>query len=412
MISICRDGLDFGVPCSRSPLLLALVAIAACAPATSRPVSTAGPAAAADRPLDVAPDSAELQRAPALRERLRHSPHAYFRFVNRPFARLVCARFADLDLPAVTLHGDAHLEQYAVTDLGRGLTDFDDSSAGPATLDLVRFGASLRLAARERGFEDQADDIWARFWNGYERALADPDVEAPEPQLVSRCQAAFDRDRLALLARAEAFIDTLPAPRPLLEEKARQEAVELLARNSGLSVSFLKVKKAGALQGLGIGSAADEKYLFRVEGETTADDDDVLLEFKEIRDLGAVPCVIHDPGPTRILLGQSRLAYQPFRYAGAVHVAGLNFWVHAWPLNYVELQIGDLRSADEAREIAYDVGVQLGRGHPKRWSKNEAARLRRRLARDLPADRVRRAAADLAGETVAAWDRFRAATEP
>ena len=38
-------------------------------------------------------------------------------------------------VPLFNLHGDAHLEQYAITDLGRGLTDFDDSSRGPAIVE-------------------------------------------------------------------------------------------------------------------------------------------------------------------------------------------------------------------------------------------------------------------------------------
>ena len=157
----------------------------------------------------------------------------------------------------------------------------------------------------------------------------------------------------------------------MLDEQTRKETIALLARNSGLPVSFFRVKKAGALQ-LGIGSAADEKYLFLVDGETTADDDDVLLEFKAVRDLCSIPCIRFDPGPTRIIVGQSHLAYEPYRYTGAVHAAGLDFWVHAWPLNYAELRIEDLRSPDELSEVVYDAGVQLGRGHPKRWSESEA----------------------------------------
>jgi hypothetical protein len=383
---------------------------AACAPARP-PAAPAGPRLPEGRPLDVDPAAPELQRTPALRERLRSGPHAYFRFVNRAFAHIVCQRFADVDLPAVTLHGDAHIEQYAVTDLGRGLTDFDDSSAGPAVVDLVRFGASLRLAAHQRGWEDEGDRLWSRFWSGYERALLDPGAEAPEPALARRLQAGFDSDRLALLARAEAFIETLPEPRPMLDEKTRDETLVLLARNSGVAESFFRVKRAGAIS-VGIGSAADEKYLFRVEGPTAADDDDVLLEFKEIRNLDAVPCIHSVPGPSRFLLGQSRLAYQPFLYTGAVHAGGVNFWVHSWPLNYVELRIADLRSPDELEEVVYDVGVQLGRGHPKRWSAHEAVRLRHQLARGIPRDRVAKVAAELAAETLAAWGRFKEATPP
>src|SRR5262249_9417294 len=152
--------------------------------------------------LDVSPNAPELEHNPALRARLRSSPHGYLRFVNRAFSSLVCERFGDLALPEVTLHGDAHVEQDAVTDLGRGLAGLDDASSGPAVVALVRFGASMRLAAEERGWKDRADALWARFWSGYQLALHDPKAEAPEPALARRLQAGFDPDRLALLARA------------------------------------------------------------------------------------------------------------------------------------------------------------------------------------------------------------------
>ena len=86
--------------------------------------------------------------------------------------------------------------------------------------------------------------------------------------------------------------------------------------------------------------------------------------------------------------------------------------MHAWPLNYAELRIEDLRSPDELSEVVYDAGVQLGRGHPKRWSGSEAERLRRQLVQGLPEERMREAAVELAAETVRAWERFRAATSP
>lgn len=90
----------------------------------------------------------------ALVERIVGTPHGYFRFINRQFAGRVCEMFAEdvARLPPVNLHGDAHLEQYAVTEMGYGLADFDDAAVGPAAIDLVRFGVSLRLAGEELGW--------------------------------------------------------------------------------------------------------------------------------------------------------------------------------------------------------------------------------------------------------------------
>ena len=80
--------------------------------------------------------------------------------MNTPFAEAVCMSFHEYlgDIPSVNHHGDAHLENYAITEQGRGLTDFDDTTIGPMILDLVCFGVSIHLACRANGWEDKADD--------------------------------------------------------------------------------------------------------------------------------------------------------------------------------------------------------------------------------------------------------------
>src|SRR5690349_15025083 len=61
--------------------------------------------------------------------RLRADAFTYFRFVNRTWTARVCEMFADVtDLPIVRLHGDAHVEQFALTKDAWGLDDFDDSA--------------------------------------------------------------------------------------------------------------------------------------------------------------------------------------------------------------------------------------------------------------------------------------------
>jgi Uncharacterized protein conserved in bacteria (DUF2252) len=115
--------------------------------------------------LGVSPQAPELKASPALVGRLRETPRAYFRFVSRRFTQAVCAQFGDArgGFPDVNLHGDAHIEQYAVTSLGRGLTDFDESARGPSFIDLVRFGVSLELAAREKGWPGEVAAPLAPF---------------------------------------------------------------------------------------------------------------------------------------------------------------------------------------------------------------------------------------------------------
>ena len=103
-------------------------------------------------------------------------------------------------IPEVNLHGDAHLENYAITERGRGLTDFDDATIGPMVLDLVRLGVSIQLACRANGWEDKAEPLVKSFLSSYTAALRDPGLTIPPPELVARVRAGFTTDRELSLA--------------------------------------------------------------------------------------------------------------------------------------------------------------------------------------------------------------------
>lgn len=362
-------------------------------------------------PLELGEELAAVRSQTILLARLRATPHNYFRIVNEAFTREVCRRFAGskAEQVHVTLHGDCHVEQYAVTETGRGLTDFDDSASGPAYVDLVRFGVSLHLAARQRGWRADAERLFSAFYSGYRAALRDPELTAPEPRFVKRIKESFDYDRERALARAEALMDTLPEIEPELDSARRELSQHMLADNAGVPEWFFYVKKVGRLR-IGIGSALSAKFLARVEGPTRADDDDIMLEAKELTDRQGFGCVRVDPGPSRIFTGDARLAYQPFRYPGVIHLGNRTLWVHAWPDNYVELAIQSVESVEELRQVVYDAGVQLGRGHPKTNRVQDATLLRAALLRELPEGRIRSTVVALTRDTIAAWRTFREQT--
>ena len=114
------------------------------------------PAKAADA-LQLDPTDPRFVGRQDLLLRLKATPHGYFRFVNAAFAAETCSLFNDVvdQMPRINLHGDAHIEQYTVTNLGRGLSDFDDCTRGKAVIDLVRLG-SLAADRRARARLDRA----------------------------------------------------------------------------------------------------------------------------------------------------------------------------------------------------------------------------------------------------------------
>jgi hypothetical protein len=373
--------------------------------------SAPAPASAILPAFRVAPDAPELKASPDLVDRLRETPHRYFRFINAAFTQAVCGRFKDAGgLPDVNLHGDAHVEQYAVTSLGRGLTDFDDSARGPNVIDLVRFGVSLELASRERAWTGEGRRAFDRFLEGYDAALGDPKLEVPPPPIVLRARAAFALDHRVALGRADALIDAEPIPPSDLEADSRDYVANMLAEWAGLPASYFRIKKAGRLR-MGIGSALDEKYLLRIEGWTAAADDDEILEAKVVRPLPGVDCIRTDVGAQRVPLGMALIAYAPFPFSGLFDHKGRTFWVHGWTDDYVELSIDfSFALPEDLRQVAYDVGVQLGRAHPKREDGNGIApglrgALRRETRENTP--RIRQAIDDLADATMAAWATFR-----
>ena len=204
-------------------------------------------------------------------------------------------------------------------------------------------------------------------------------------------------------------METLEEKQPDLDEARKEMVLTQVAKDAGLPESWFHLKKIGVLR-IGIGSALSAKYLLRVEGPTGAADDDVMIEAKEIQDREGLACVQISSGPSRIFAGEARLAYQPFRFPGVLHVGNKTFWVHAWTDHYQELDIQKmLRSPQELREVAFDVGVQLGRGHPKRSDDEAATRLRMDILRSLPDAKIRKEIVDFTDETVRAWSRFKSA---
>ncbi|MCP4204057.1 MAG: DUF2252 domain-containing protein [bacterium] len=364
-------------------------------------------------PLYVDPAARDFSRNPELLQRVVASPHRYFRFINIPFSQEVCRRYGDLieGTPLFNLHGDAHIEQYAITDLGRGLTDFDDSSTGPALIDLLRFGTSLRVACHGHDCGD-LDATYNEFLRGYRDALEDPGTDAPEPTVARRVRGDFKYDRQRYLEWVGSVMEPMPESEKDALEAAMAPYVEaMFEQDRDLDGDFFEIVDAGYLR-MGVGSALDIKYLVRVRGATDEPLDDDVLEIKEVRELEDIECIRVSQGsdPFRVLLGQTRIAYEPFGHLGYIRLQGRSFWIHAWVENYKEVEIGEsLVSPVELAEVAYDVGIQLGRGHSNQIGAPLDTQLRREQVRilDRDRDRLRQAVRELAELTLEAWQMFR-----
>ncbi len=374
------------------------------------PLLLAAAAATGSEGLSVDPKDPRFVGRSDLVTRISASPHAYFRFINSGFAAESCRLFASAvdPMPEVNLHGDAHIEQYTVTNLGRGLSDFDDCTRGKAVIDLVRLGTSILIAAREKGWNRDEDRFVDQFLRGYRDGLSEGRLIMPTPDLATRARQSFKWDHALALRQAHEWIDKAPLPNDAFADGMARFA-ELVGFGRELAPDHFKVKRIGALT-MGVGSALDEKYLIVLEGPIAASEDDMIVEAKQIRDLAGNPCVRTDVGASRVLDGQRLIAYEPFAYAAVVPHGEKYFWMHDWTDDYQEASIAtQIRLPKDLRQIAYDAGVQMGRAHPKRPDGSQDKERRRAALRSLDSfeGRVRAAIRDLAGRTDAAWREFK-----
>jgi hypothetical protein len=310
---------------------------------------------------------------PQLIERLRADPYDYFRFVNRPWIARVCDDFSrDMEgLPVVRLHGDAHVEQFAVTRDAWGLDDFDDSAQGPAVIDIVRFLGSIDLAARQRSWEMHRDSLFDQFVAGYKRGLAEPHYLPRSPDIVRRLRAQGPSTRAALLA----WGDTKMQPLAEASMKAVVAGIEAVARERpDLAPGYFRVVRAGSVQS-GVGSAVMPKIMVRVQGPSDDPADDDLLESKKIGDLGGLHCIkASTMQPTlRIIDGSKQLgrlkhsiiAAGPELVIPEVMATGerlQDWWIRSLDPSYRQIRLTDLKSVGDLAAVSYDAGVQLGTG--------------------------------------------------
>ena len=365
----------------------------------------------AQRSLRPPPEA--LAAAPAeLIDRLRADPFTYFRFINRAWTARVCEAFADVtDAPMVRLHGDAHVEQFAFTENAWGLGDFDDSTRGRTYIDIVRFLGSIDLATRQRGWTGDREKLWDRFLEGYRLGLSNPDYRPREPDIVRQLRRQAPMTRAAYLAWGESLMQPMDEATSKSVTQGMEEFDRLVRRERPqLAAGYFAVVRTGWLR-IGIGSAATTKVLIRVQGPTTAPSDDVLIEIKEVANLGGLGCLEASgtPQAVRVINGTRQigrlkhdiLAIGPTMLIPAA--AGraehwLDWWVASWEPSYREVRLSDLRSVRDLSDISFDSGVQLGA------NKTPAVRERALSSVMKYEPRLRKETSTIVEELLAGWE--------
>ncbi|MGH7542963.1 MAG: DUF2252 family protein, partial [Gemmatimonadota bacterium] len=279
--------------------LTAAITLAGCATTGSGAArdreGVAGSAQSASLVLNGAELDALTDR-PDLVARVRSDPYAYFRLLASAFSRRVCVEFDELadEMPLVNLHGDAHIEQYAITPTAHGLDDFDEAGVGPAVVDLVRFASSIHFACRRAGFECDPDAAVDRFLDAYTTAIADPESPIPTPAWVARERGRTPQERHVFQAWVESLMqDPDPGTRTRIMERWGLFVRMMTRLRPDAPDDYYAVERLGTIE-IGVGSALDAKFLLRIRGATADPEDDVVVEIKPMNEVTA-PCLLRPP---------------------------------------------------------------------------------------------------------------------
>ena len=156
--------------------------------------------------------------------------------------------------------------------------------------------------------------------------------------------------------------------------------------------------------------------LIHIEGPSPAPDDDLIIEAKEMVAFGRDSCVSipHSSEAFRVVEGLRQIGRFDQRLVVAMPGLGarpdvVGWWVRNWERSYRELRIADLESPDDLRELARDVGAQLGSTNlvEPEGASTIGARIAERVAMVRLESRIRRVAHELTVELLHAWEQGR-----
>jgi uncharacterized protein (DUF2252 family) len=220
---------------------------------------------------------------------LRKDPFSFFRGTNPLFLEFLPRAHSLFRAPGILICGDLHLENFGAFKGDNRLcyfdvNDFDEACLAPFTLDIVRFVASIKVAARGLGLDGAQSRVLVRhFFKAYVHSIGDGKprwVERSLAQGVFRAllRRAMNRTRRELLARftklkaGERRIrnDGVRALRADAAERPRLKRLLSQFAVPGVGESFFKLLDA-ARRVAGNGSLGLARYILLVRGRGSPD---------------------------------------------------------------------------------------------------------------------------------------------
>jgi len=312
------------------------------------------------------------------------------------------------DNTRIWLEGDAHSDNMGSFTNSAGtlvydLNDFDEAVIGDYQLDLFRLATSLVLVARQNGGFGAADEetVVNALSDGYLSALASyvgNDGERTRlftedttygllDDFLSDVAADYSRQKLldrytvkGPAGRTFDFNNSDLQPVPLATAVALREALPAYgATLSGAlrySSPYFKVKSVAQRLHAGIGSLGTPRYYLLIEGPTTRDEDDRILDVKA-QDTPSAFATLDPIGrkktdaasggdpAMRVVKASQALVYHLDDHLGRLCALGLRFSVRERSPYKETLDTSELTSLTRLTKLASQWGAVLATAHAR-----------------------------------------------
>ncbi|MEQ1920613.1 MAG: DUF2252 family protein, partial [Elusimicrobiota bacterium] len=293
----------------------------------------------------------------------KRGPHFYFRNMLLPMQ----ARFAELmdmgSTPRALLHGSPHVDNYAKSNQGAAMVDFDRSRVGPYTWDLVRLMVSLSLRQKKdaKGLLDK--EVLKQMKKGYLRGFRHPDRPFSEVRELKDIEPESDETTTnAYLAANNKWAKEMRRNALPADDADIVTLVSSWAEGRADGVlSDYYIEEAGRGQG-----SMGFRGLFLVvlaPKNKKSGKDRILLNIKATRTDPDTEWYKTPYGSEAERMRAAAELYAPgweLRSGGAV-LDGVEYY--ARQIDPLNAKIKKMLNADLQEDFAYAVGTQLGRAH-------------------------------------------------
>jgi hypothetical protein len=267
------------------------------------------------------------------------------------------------DVPQVFLHGNPHIENFVILKQGAGMVDFDRSRMGPYCWDIIRFLCSLSLKRRKKDNNFLHHLVTQYFLEGYKHGFRAPQYPyTPLTHFINLKKVNWDISTTDYLKKNQKWAKKLRENpisnndnyvNDLLKKYVENRNEEKLLDNYFLEEA-----------GHAIGSLGNQRALLVLAPKNQDENlDKILLDIKTVyqdadNDFFKNPVIHH--GERMILASQLYAPNLEENMAFFTH-QNQEYWGRKIPTKAIKMK-GSFTLGRQI-DIAYCVGMQLGRGH-------------------------------------------------